>query len=181
MNSSKRRGKRLSKFSIMKRRQFFITLITAIVIVTGLDAATNGRKTMTNKEVVRRIYEEAINTGRLELLDELVADAYEAPDGAKGAAAFGANVAELRAGFPDIRFTVEDLIGEGDRVAVRWSWIATHRGTFRRIAPTGKRITNSGIAIYQLRDGKIVRSWLETDRLGALQQMDAAPAPPLPR
>ena len=178
MNSSKRPGEPLSKFSIMKHRRFFIALITTIVIVTGLSAGTSERKVMNNRDVVRRIYEEAINTGRLELLDQLISDAYEVPDGAQGKVAFRTNVAELRAGFPDIRFTIEDVIAEGDRVAVRWSWIATHRGTFRHIAPTGKRVTNSGIAIYQLEDGKVVRSWLETDRLGALQQMGAAPAPP---
>ncbi|HEY0789054.1 MAG TPA: ester cyclase [Thermoanaerobaculia bacterium] len=161
----------------MKHRQLLIALITAVVTTAGVTAGTHERKAMNQKDIVRHIYEDAINTGRLERFDELVAATYEAPDGAKGAAAFRANVAELRAGFPDIRFTIEDLIAEGDRVAVRWSWVATHRGTFRGIPPTGKRVTNSGIAIYQLREGKIVRSWLETDRLGALQQMGAAPAP----
>jgi steroid delta-isomerase-like uncharacterized protein len=164
----------------MNRRHVVIALTIALAIV-GIDARagadTKERTSMTNKDLVRRIYEEAFNTGRLDVLDELVAGAYEAPDGTSGAAAFRTNVADLRAGFPDIRFTIEDLIAEEDRVAVRWSWIATHRGAFRGVAPTGKRITNSGIAIYQLDDGKIVRSWLEADRLGALQQMGAAPAP----
>lgn len=169
----------------MKRRHLLLAPIAAVLIVAGIEAGTGTdtyeRKAMTNQNLVRRIYEEAFNGGRLDILDELVADAYEAPDGGRGAAAVRTNIADIRAGFPDIRFTIEDLIAEGDRVVVRWSWVATHRATFRGIAPTGKRITNSGIAIYQLRDGKIVRSWLETDRLGVMQQLGAAQAPAVGR
>lgn len=128
-----------------------------------------------NKELVRGLYEDFINRGRLDVLDQLVADDYEGPDGARGPSAFRANIASVRAGFPDIQFRVEDLIAEGDRVVVRWSWVGTHAGPFRGIPPTNKRVTNSGIAIYQFRDGEIIRNWLETDRLGALQQIGAAP------
>jgi len=124
-----------------------------------------------NKEVVRKVYEECINTGRLDGLDALVSGDYEG-----GVAAFRANVADLRTGFPDIRFTIEDIIAEGDRAVVRWRWEATHDGPFRGNAPTHKRVTNTGITIYQLRDSKIVKNWLETDRLGALQQMGAVPS-----
>ena len=124
-----------------------------------------------HKQLVRSLYD-SINSGRLEPIEPLVDNEYEG-----GPEAFLANITSLRAGFPDIRFTIEDLIAEDDRVVVRWTWIATHDGTFRGIAPTHKRITNSGIAIYQFRDGKILRNWVETDRLGALQQMGAAPAP----
>lgn len=131
---------------------------------------------VSHKEIVRGLYEDFINPGRLEALDQLVAADYEGPDAARGPSAFRANIAGLRAGFPDIRFKVEDLIAEGDRVVVRWSWVATHTGPFRGIPPTNKRVTNTGIAIYQFRDGKIIRNWLETDRLGALQQIGAAPA-----
>jgi predicted ester cyclase len=95
--------------------------------------------------------------------------------GARGPSGFAGNVDELRAGFPDIRFTVHDLVAEDDRVAVRWTWEATHAGTFRGWAPTGRRVTNSGNAIYQLAGGKIVRVWLETDRLGFFQQIGVIP------
>jgi predicted ester cyclase len=126
-----------------------------------------------NKTIVRKLYEDVINTGRLDDLDAYISADF---DGG-GLETFRTNVATLLAGFPDIHFTVEDLIAEGDRVAARWTWVATHGGTFRGIAPTQRRVTNSGIVIYQLRDGRIVRNWLETDRLGALQQLEAAPQP----
>ena len=126
-----------------------------------------------NRVVVRRLYEEVINARRLEQAGQLVHDEYEGPAGDRGPAGFVATVRDLLQGFPDIVFTIEDLVEEGDRVAVRWHWVATHAGRFRTFDATHKRVTNSGIAIYQLRDGKVLRSWLETDRLGALQQIGA--------
>lgn len=138
---------------------------------------TETTRTLHHKDTARRLYEDAINGGRLDLLDELIAPDFEQPDGSYGPAAFRANVEALRAGFPDIRFTIEDVIAEADRVVVRWSWTATHAGTFRGIAPTHKRVTNTGIVIYAFRDGRITHNWLETDRLGALEQMGVRPAP----
>ena len=126
-----------------------------------------------NKTIVRRLYEEVINARRFELAADLVAPDYEGPAGDRGIDGCVANVRGLVQGFPDIRFTIEDLVAERDRVVVRWRWEATHAGQFRTYAATGKHVTNSGIAIYQLRDGRVARAWLETDRLGALQQIGA--------
>jgi len=128
-----------------------------------------------NREVVRRLYEECINLGKMELLPELVSDDFVA-DGQVGVSGFANNVAGLRTGFPDIHFTLEDMIAAGDRVVVRWKWRGTHAGPFRGLPASHKPITNTGIVIYQVRDGRVVRAWLETDRLGALQQMGAVPA-----
>jgi len=127
-----------------------------------------------NKQVVRRLYEDCINGNRPELLPELISDDFVG-QGGKGPSGFGSNIDSLRTGFPDVRFTVHDLVAEGDRVVVRWTWEATHTGTFQVWAPSGKRATNSGIAIYQLERGKVVRVWLEADRLGVLQQIGVIP------
>jgi len=126
-----------------------------------------------NKKAVRRLYEEGINAERLELAAHLIAADYLGPAGDRGVEGFTATLQQLRQGFPDIRFTIEDLVAEGDRVAARWRWEATHTGRFRTYAATGAHVTNTGIAIYQLTDGRIARAWLETDRLGALQQIGA--------
>ena len=58
----------------------------------------------------------------------------------------------------------------------RWTWSGRHTATFRGFAPSHKFVSNSGIGIYQLSDGKLVRSWMQTDRLGFLQQIGAVPA-----
>jgi steroid delta-isomerase-like uncharacterized protein len=84
--------------------------------------------------------------------------------------------------FPNIRFTVDDVFGKGDRVAIRWTWRGTHENAFRNYAATHRPVETTAIAIYQLRDGKIVRTWLQSDRLGVLQQLGVVPrevSPPL--
>ena len=153
----------------MKHVALFLTIMSAFTI-----HAESDRRTM-NQDLVRKLYE-SINTGRIEDIKALLDKDVEG-----GSEQFLANITSLREGFPDIRFTIEDLIAEGDRVAVRWEWTATHTGTFRGVAPTNKRIENAGIAIYQFRDGRIIRNWVQTDRLGALQQMGVLPSPGSPR
>jgi predicted ester cyclase len=160
-----------------------LSMIAAVAACTTTSTATPRNPAMhadTNKQVIHRLYEDCINPGRLELLAELVSDAYVGPRGERGAAGFATTITGLRAGFPDIHFTIDDLVAEADRVTVRWTWHATHAGTFvspaGRFAATGKPIANTAIAIYQLADHKIVHAWLESDRLGVLQQIGALPA-----
>lgn len=128
------------------------------------------------KAVIRRVYE-AINDGRLDDIDPLIASDFPGVAGRTGPAAFRQNVEALRTGFPDVRFSIEDLVAERDRIVVRWIWHGTHTGPFRGLGPSGRHVSNSGIAIYQIRDGRVANVWLETDRLGVLEQVGAAPKP----
>lgn len=75
--------------------------------------------------------------------------------------------------FPGLRFELEDLFAAGDRVCVRWRFEAAHLGPLSGIAPTGRTAVQQGIAIYQAQDGKLIRAWLQVDRLGVLQQIGA--------
>ena len=128
-----------------------------------------------NKEIVRKIYEDCLNTGKVELLNQFIAEDYVGVAGQIGPAAFGALIKELRQGFPDIQWTIEDLLAEGERVVVRWTWQGTHSGAFRGFPISQKRFVSSAIIIYQLRDNKVVEAWMENDRLGFLQQIGAVP------
>lgn len=129
----------------------------------------------TNKQTVRRLYEACINAGALGLLDELVSPDYVGPRGEKGPAGFRDTIEGLRTGVPDIRFTIDELVAEGDAVAVHWTWRGTQTGVLNGLAASGKSLTNPGIALYHLKDGKIVRGTLQTDRLGLLQQIGVVP------
>src|SRR5216110_1338630 len=131
---------------------------------------TQGTSAMTsdNKALVRRIYDDFINTGRVEHLDDVVSPDFVGVGGQRGPAAFAAPIIALRAAFPDIQYTTDQIVAEGDRVAVRWTWRGTFTSAFRSYAPNGKQMTNTGMAIFQIAGGKIVHSWLETDRLGFL-------------
>ncbi len=128
-----------------------------------------------NKEIIRRVYEESLNRRDLALLRDLISADYTGIGGLKGIAGFQEPVAALIEGFPDIRWAIEAVIGEGDKVAVKWKWKGTHTGRFMDHAPTGKTITNDGIAIFELRGEKITKADVLTDRLGFLQELDLGP------
>jgi predicted ester cyclase len=72
---------------------------------------------------------------------------------------------------------VNDIIAEDDKVLVRWTWQCTHQGDFNGIAPTGKEIAVTGMALYRLARGKCVERWVELDLLGLFRQVGAVPAP----
>jgi steroid delta-isomerase-like uncharacterized protein len=138
-----------------------------------------------NKAVVRRVFEEAVNQGRFELLDELIAEDYAgANSGAttSGRAAFLKPLRALKEAFPDLHYHLEEVIAEGDSVVVHWHWTGTHRGTYHgpggTYPPTGKSISNEGVALFEVREGKVQRGRVLTDRLGFLQEVGAAPKPP---
>ena len=79
--------------------------------------------------------------------------------------------------FPDLHFTIEDLIAEGDQVVTRYTARGTQTGDLMGIAPTGKQVTTTGINIYRLANGKAVEGWTNFDGLGQLQQLGVVPVP----
>ena len=82
-----------------------------------------------------------------------------------------------RTAFPDLHFTVEDQIAEGDMVANRVTARGTHQGEFMGIAPTGKQVTVTGITIDRIAGDKLEESWASWDFLGLMQQLGAIPEP----
>lgn len=82
--------------------------------------------------------------------------------------------------FPDLKFTIEDEIAEGSKVAVHWTLRATHRGEYQSHAATAKAVTVTGTSIFRIADGKIQEITLNMDRLGQAQQLGWRPSPPAP-
>ncbi|MET0555179.1 MAG: ester cyclase [Vicinamibacteria bacterium] len=156
-------------------RHTITTLAVALAALPTILRSAPLTETETNKQAVRRVYDEAVNAGRMEALSELIAPEFAGPDGTRGPAAFAANVTALRAGFPDIRVTIEHVVAEGDRVAVRWTWTGTHSGTFRGFAASGKAVHDTGLVLYTFARGRVVEAIIETDRLGVLQQIGVVP------
>lgn len=123
-----------------------------------------------------------INTGSHELAAELVSpDAnFHAPGAAeplRGPEGYLQLLAMLRGGFPDVQWTLEDLVAEGDRVAARFTMSGTHNGPFMGLPPTGKPFVAASMAFYRLTGGKIVEENGLPDMLAILQQIGAAPRP----
>jgi len=124
-----------------------------------------------NKAAVRKLYEEILNTGKLELLNQVVSEEFIGVREAKGPAGFAATISPVRAAFPDIKWTIEDLIAEGDKVVVRWTWKGTNTGSFAGFPPCNKQVTHSAISIFQFSDDKIIKAWMAADRLDFFQQI----------
>jgi len=132
-----------------------------------------------NQEIFSQIWEEVWNKGNIGAADKLIASNYSHHDPAQkfepGLAGFKKRVSEVRAAFPDIHFTVDEMISEDDKVVSRWTAHATHKADFLGVPATGKRIVTTGIAISRYADGKTVETWSNWDALGLLQQLGAIP------
>ncbi|MFB6135716.1 MAG: ester cyclase [Halobacteriaceae archaeon] len=130
--------------------------------------------TAENKRIARRVPEEIATENDLDLIDELYAtDAVEHdPFGEhEGRAAIRANMERVRAAFPDISATVEDVVAEGDTVAMRVTLRGTHEGEFMGVAPTGRSIEVANAVFTRIADGQIAERWVQPDALGLLQQL----------
>jgi|SRR5437660_2250139 len=115
--------------------------------------------TATNKALIRRLFDEALNQGRLELVDELFSADFvdhSTPEQRPGPEGVRDFFIEVRSRFPDIKVTIEDMIAEGNRVVVRTIWRSS-MGT----RPSASSIKGTLIQIFHLENGRIVEEWNE--------------------
>jgi steroid delta-isomerase-like uncharacterized protein len=136
---------------------------------------------MENKALIWRFYEEVWNQRKLKVVDELLSasHALQEPNmsGAQtGPALYKQRVVELTTAFPDLCFTLEDTIAEGEKVVASWTISGTHRNEYLGIAATGKKISLEGITIHLIKNGKILDSYTRWDALGLMRQLGAIPA-----
>jgi predicted ester cyclase len=136
-----------------------------------------------NARNISRLYLECLNEGRLGAADEVIAPSFSVNTGGKAPGGLGADgfkelvVTRMRAGFPDLHFTLDDVLSDGDRVVVRWTMTGKQQGPYMGIAPTGKSVALTAIAIYRMIDGRAVEQWSVVDRLGLLQQLGVTSVP----
>lgn len=133
-----------------------------------------------NKALVQRYFDEVWNEGNLAAADEIFASDYvdpsappRVPRGPEGAKDF---VVVNRARFPDIQYTVNDLIGEGDKVVAEWSAQGTNSGSLstrsgRSLPPTGKRVEWHGTSIFRILAGKITEQRISPELLGVFREL----------
>jgi steroid delta-isomerase-like uncharacterized protein len=134
-----------------------------------------------NKALVRRYYDEVFNERRVDLVNRLAVEDYVEhdpfPGQGDGRADLRARVELILAAMNPLRFEVQDMIAEGDRVVVRWVQQGTQSGSFMGIPPAGRRYTFAGIDIHRVRDGLMAEHWHVVDLFTLLQQLGAIPAP----
>ena len=139
----------------------------------------------TNKTLSRRFFEEVFGKGKLNVLDELIAKDHvnsgpaslpELPTGSEGTKQL---VTVYRNAFPDLHFTIDEQIAEGDKVVTRWTVQGTHKGELAGIPATGKSSTVTGVTVDRIANGKIAETWGIFDQFGMMQQLGVIPTPEL--
>jgi steroid delta-isomerase-like uncharacterized protein len=131
-----------------------------------------------NKVLAQRVWEEIWHQGQLSRTDELFTADFVRHDPGRQLHGTDQNrqfIISMRAAFPDVHYTVDDQIAEGNKVVVRYRFRGTHLGEFQGMPPTRKEVGYSGILIYRVADGKIAEQWTEFDLLGLLRQLGVLP------
>ena len=129
-----------------------------------------------------RCFVDLVNEGNVAALAALVDDDYVChvagglPGDAKGPEARRRRAGALRAAFPDVRITIEDLLSDADKVILRYRGQGTHLGTLFGAGPTNRSVVYTGIMIVRIREGKIAEEWTEYDQLGLMRQIGALPS-----
>ena len=137
-----------------------------------------------NKALTRRVIEEVINQHDLAAIDQFYAPNVvghfsalpKEPKEVQGREAFKQFLSMYLTAFPDVQFTIEGMIAEGDSVAFRHTFRGTHTGAIMGIPATGKQVSVTGIDIVRIAGGKIVEQWTSADDLGAMQQLGVVPS-----
>src|SRR3954453_20149999 len=132
-----------------------------------------------NKDAVRRFFR-AIDARDTAGLDALLASDYRlylngGPD-SMDREGFKHFATAFTVALPDVRHTVEDQLGEGDRIATRLTITGTHGGELMGVPATGRHVTLSALNIIRFKDGQLAEHWISFDVMGLMQQLGAVPA-----
>jgi steroid delta-isomerase-like uncharacterized protein len=128
-----------------------------------------------NRALVERFYAD-LDAGRLDAIERTFAPdcvLHYPNNELNGPQGYRDNVAPFLTGLPDFRHIIEDSIADGDKLVVRFTIPATHTGDFLGVAPTGKKVVLTAIAIFRIENGVIAEAWIEMDALGLMQQLGA--------
>ncbi len=133
-----------------------------------------------NKAIVRRLYEEVWNKRKLEVVSEVISPSHalHAPNisgSSVGPEAYKRQILLFLAGYSDLRFNIEDMIAEQDKVVACWTFSGTHRGDYMGIPATNKKVSVDGMTIHHVAGGKIMDSYSNWDALGMMQQLGVVP------
>jgi predicted ester cyclase len=139
-----------------------------------------------SKELMTRLIKEVWNDGNIEASDQYIAPKYTIhhdpgdPWDKQELDLFGykERVRLSRAPFPDQCFSIQDMLIDGNRVAITWFWSATHKGDIPGFPATGNQIQMSGATVYYIEHGRFTGHWQITDRLGVYRQLRQGSAQP---
>ncbi len=133
------------------------------------------------KQALQQVFDQGINARNRAVLDQLLDPAfvnYSLPMSVPGPPGFSQILDVFFLAFPDMRVSVDDMLGEDDKVASRGHVTGTQEGPFMNVPPTGKPVDIGYIDIWKAQNGRFIENWVQMDVLGALVQIGAVPAPP---
>lgn len=134
-----------------------------------------------NRELIRHIMEDGFNRADLSVVEDSFAEDYvRHGHGVGSMGSLAEHVADLRArhaAFSGARFEIHQLVAEGDRVAVHYTFHGVHTGEFEGIAPTGRAVTRPSSAFFRIEGGKVVEGTVVADGTGLLAQLTAPDEP----
>jgi len=135
-----------------------------------------------NKAIARRVYEECWNRGKLDTITEIFSNDCRFhdpvfPSMSPGAESLRRHIQMCRTAFPDLNFSIDDLIAEKEEVVVHWTAKGTQQGQFLGVAPTNRKASVTGTSIYRFKNKKIEEQWADWNLLTLLEQLGAATAP----
>ena len=133
----------------------------------------NKKQLEQNKQLVSRLILECFSGGNLHIIGEIVSQEFQFhyPNMPSGLEGLKAIVKKNNDTFEDWSFKLHQMFADGDRVVAQWSATGTHANSFLGEPPTGKKVKLKGISIYQIKEGKIYKDWVEPDNLDFLTQL----------
>jgi steroid delta-isomerase-like uncharacterized protein len=136
-----------------------------------------------NKQLFQHYFDDCANAGNFDLVDEIFAPDYLHHDPANpdprpvvGPKGVRDHLESLTAGFPDVRFDVDEMVAEGEDIVVRWTATLTHTGDYFGLPPSGKKAKITGMNTWRTANGKAVEGWVNRDDMGLLQQLGVIPS-----
>jgi steroid delta-isomerase-like uncharacterized protein len=163
----------------MKISSIHRILLPAAALAAVLSSPAAAQLPAQKKATVRRLFMEVANQGKYDVVDSIVAPNFvlhgNPPDPSvvgSGPQIVKQNIASLRKAFPDIMFTIQQMIVQGDMVAVRWTFTGTNTGPFGDQPATNKKATIAGMHFFRFANGKIVESWSVFDMMSLARELE---------
>jgi steroid delta-isomerase-like uncharacterized protein len=158
--------------------------VASVALIAGAIGASTTVRAQAHRQdghtLARRYFEEVWNQGKVDVLDELLAADYvnHTPSTGhppKGPGGLKPIVLAIRRAFPDLHYTIDDVIATGENVVIRTTMTGTHEGDLFGIPPTHRKVKVMQIQIERIKDGRIVEHWRVTDELSLMRQLGVVP------
>lgn len=146
-------------------------------------ATCNDNLAQGHKQLIHRYFEEWANRGDPAAAEQLIATnvvLHNPPNVLHGLEEYKTRMAAFHSAFPDLRYTLEDQIAEGDKTVVRWTLRGTQTGEFQGHPASGRSFAITGVSLFRIAAGKIQEITVNMDRLGLMEQLGWLPAAPPP-